>query len=123
MEAFSTENNPFWRTRKCTNFHNDKHCSFGSACLYKHELQGCKKKRRHFYITKLTAASLIYSEAHTDDAKVEASLSGGSRLPIFQSIHRQEGDDSNDDDDFKYDLKPQNSSDEYGSTDTGIDSN
>ena len=87
MDAHSAEHNPFWRTRKCRAFHNNKFCEYGSACLYKHELQGCKRKRRHFYITNLPTASYVYSEMSETEPTEETCLSGASRLPIFAQIH------------------------------------
>ena len=89
MDAFSSVENPFWRTIKCKNFFNNKFCKYGNACLYKHELQGCKKIRRHFYIPKLSTASYIYTDAQVSDYEEddETCLSGASRLPIFASIH------------------------------------
>lgn len=125
MDAYSAEHNPFWRTRKCRAFHNNKFCEYGSACLYKHELQGCKRKRRHFYITNLPTASYVYSEMSETEPTEETCLSGASRLPIFAEIHAQDDAESMDEqaEDSDCDFKPQQSSDDEASADTDLDSN
>ena len=88
MDAFSSVENPFWRTRKCKNFFNNKFCKYGNACLYKHELQGCKRLRRHFYIPKLSTAAYVYADTtESDTDEDETCLSGASRLPVFTNIH------------------------------------
>ena len=127
MNAYSSETNPFWKTRKCRAFHNDKTCMYGIACLYKHELQGCKRKRRHFYIPTLATASYVYHNDQEDaNMDEETCLSGARRLPIFENIHAMDIEsehtdefDSEDDDC----IKGQESSDDAANAETDLDSN
>ena len=127
MNTFSSQTNPFWKTRKCRAFHNDKTCMYGIACLYKHELQGCKRKRRHYYLPTLAKASFVYQD-ELEDAKTneETCLSGARRLPIFESIHaldiESEPTDEFDSEDEDC-IKGQESSDDAANAETDLDSN
>ena len=129
MNAFSSQTNPFWKTRKCRAFHNEKTCMYGIACLYKHEIQGCKRKRRHFYIPTLSTASFVYHEEQEDDNMDDTCLTGARRLPIFESIHAMdiETEPANtidsDEDDFDDCIKGQESSDDAANAETDLDSN
>ena len=133
MNAFSSQNNPFWKTRKCRSFHTDKVCMYGIACLYKHELQGCKRKRRHFYIPTLSKAQIVYDNVNDTEDSEDFCLTGAHRLPVFESIHAMYDEEETCDetescgDSFiqieKDDFKLEQSCDEQSSAETDLDSN